>query len=452
MLELLLSIAAFLITLLLLISVHEYGHFITAKALGVKVLAFSLGFGKAIWRRKSKAGTEYRIAMLPLGGYVKLLDENEMDVPKEQRHLAFNRQPLWVRTSVVVAGPLINVLFAILAIWIVWMIGVERVKPVIGEVIGGSIVAKSGVDSGSIIKAVNQKPVQSWQEAALIITEKLGDKDNLIITTINPKGLEKDYVLPLRNWHIDNLQPDPLRSLGIIPAHLMIPAVIYEIEAGSPAAASALAKNDRIIKIDNVAMSDWMDVANFLQSHPDKKVEIVVEQQGKSKAINLKLGHKSSGFKQSGYLGIQIQPPADLASLMFTTRLSPWPAFKKSLTSTWNLISFNFVIIGKLITGKVSLFTIGGPISIYQTSAMAFSQGFVIFLSFLALLSVMLAVVNILPIPGLDGGHLLFFLIEGVTRRPISAAMQGLILRIGIIFLILLMFQATVNDLMRSFS
>ncbi len=351
------NIAVFLITISVLVIVHEWGHFVVARCFKVKVLRFSIGFGKALWRRPSKSGTEYVIALLPLGGYVKLLDEREGPVPDEDKDQAFNRQPFWKRTAIVLAGPLINILFAIIVFTIIWMIGVTQARPIIGEVIPNSIAAESGVPAGGEIVVIGKQTTHDWQSVMLALVRQLGNKGSINFHILSAAANQpQSYSLSITDWVIDPLEPNILKSLGIVPSS---PPILRKVQ-----------------------------------------------------------------FPLGG-------------------------ALIQAVNQVETLVVFNFIAIGKLVSGKISLLSLGGPISIYQTSSIAFSQGVLIYLAFLGIISVMLGCLNILPIPGLDGGHLLFFIIEAIIRRPVSVALQVLILRIGFIFLAVLIFQATINDLMR---
>lgn len=447
-----LSLLAFLITILVLVSVHEFGHFIVAKALGIKVLIFSLGFGPAIVRRRSKAGTEYRIACLPLGGYVKLLDEHEAPVPEHEKAGAFNNQSLWKRAAVVLAGPAINFIFAIVVLWCMWVIGVEQTKPIVGKVISGSIAQQAGLPEGAEILSINAHSTPNWQKLSLALIRQLGSKDQMQLSALNPLNKKiEHYTFQLKNWKVDRFQPDPVKSLGLVPYLPPMPPIINQIKSGSPAANAGLQIGDKLLAINDQAMSDWSEISEFLRDHPNQEIQLSLLRQGRQMTIPVSIGKKLWGLKSYGYLGIMVAPPQWEDKLKQSVRLQPLSALGQALQDTWDFTAFNFIVLGKMITGKISLLSLGGPIAIFETSGMAFVQGLTVYLGFLALISIMLGSLNLLPIPGLDGGHLLFFIIESIIRRPIPLAVQALILRIGVIFLLVLMFQATINDLIRTF-
>jgi len=500
MVSTLLYILAFLVTVLLLVTVHEWGHYWVAKRLGVKVLRFSVGFGKPLWRRISKTGTEYAVAWVPLGGYVKLLDEREGPVPEDEKHLAFNQQSYLVRCAIVLAGPLINILFALLMFWIVWVVGAEQVKTVIGQVIPQSIAAEAGVPENGQIVAVDGKTVNSWSKIIILLVRHLGETDPMKLTVTSSVALGenhhellpdnnrcakqgfaccqgeesrfsplttlhrgcsaetavsssmnsvKTYTLPLKNWRIDEFNPDLLESLGIIPYHPPLPPVIYKIQPDSPAAKSALKVGDKILSIDDQASEDWSDLAKRIHKHPDETLRIVVKRGEEILTFNVLSSWRLENLRPIGYLGVEIAPMTWPDNMRYKAKLPLSSGFIHAAQDVWSFTAFNFIVLQKIVTGKVSLHTLGGPIAIFETAGMAFQQGVVIYIAFLGVISIMLACMNILPIPGLDGGHLLFFAIEKCIGRPISLAVQVLVFRLGMIALLLLIAQATANDLMR---
>lgn len=452
--DILIQLAAFIITILVLVSFHEAGHFTVAKLLGVKVLRFAVGFGKPIYRLHDKSGTEYVIGFIPLGGYVKLLDEREVEVPEKEKHLAFNRQPLWARTLVVLAGPFTNLLFALLAFWLMYMIGIESLRPIIGKVIPHSIAATAGIRPFDQIKQVDGKPTPSLQKVFLAITKRLGETSRLIVVTENPTTKEKtEHVLNLKHWSIDSLNPDPLESLGLKPYQPPLPAVIDEVNEHSPAQQAGLKANDKITQINGQPVEDWYAFVRFIHLHPGAKISVTFTREGIEKQTQLTIDKQVSlNFRTTGYIGVKPKITQMPESMKLLRRYPAGEAFKFAADDTWEYFAFNFIVLKKLVLGQISLNTLGGPIAIFRTADLALRQGVAVFLGFLALISVMLAFINILPIPGLDGGHLLNYLIEFIIRRPLPLSYEVLSIRIGMILLILLMMVATVNDLLRLFS
>lgn len=450
--EIITAILAFLIAILSLITLHEFGHFWVAKRLGVKVLRFSVGFGRPIWRRVGKDGTEYVIAWLPLGGYVRLLDEREGKVARKDLAYAFNRKSLLTRFLILLAGPLTNWLLGIFLFWIVFIIGIEQAKPIIGKVIPNSIAAEAGIHAGDEILKINNQTTQSWQKVLLALIYHVGQDDFLPVTVSNNNTVTT-YQLNLATWEVNGLNPDVFKSLGITPYRPEVPPVIYKILPGSPAAQAGLKIGDRIISVNNLRSANWFDFADIVKDHPGEPITLIIQRDNQLQTIVVTTKTKlANNFKKIGFLGIEMQPVDLPANMKFEIRYPWWQAWKPAFHETVFFSEFNFLVLGKMILGQISLQGLGGPITIFTSANLAFKQGVAIFLSFLALLSITLAVINILPIPGLDGGHLLFLVIEAIRGRPLTLNAQLLLTRLGIIFLIVIMFQATVNDLLRMFS
>ncbi len=454
MIQFLINLLIFLVSVLLLVTVHEFGHFWVARRLGVKVVRFSVGFGRPLVRWCGREGTEYVIALLPLGGYVRLLDERDGgEVSEEDKPRAFNRQSVFKRMLIVLAGPGINVVFAILAFWLMWMIGVERVRPVIGEIVPKSIAEQSGIPRGAEIVSVDGQPTVNWSKINIVLISRVGDSGDLLISARKNLGAApQTYTLRLNNWSLNGLQPDPVKSLGIIPYQPNIPPVIGVVSSGTPAADAGLHVGDRVLTIAGQKVTNWTDILNQIYSRPGQTVQITLERGQQQITLNVNIGRKLSRFKWTGYIGVAPVAVTWPSGMKYQLKYSSGPALLQSLYEIETLAKFNFVVLAKMVKGQVSTQSLGGPISIYQTSSFAFQQGLVIYIGFLGLLSLMLALVNILPIPGLDGGHILFFVIEGIIRRPLSPILQILIIRLGFLFLILIMMQATLNDIFRSFS
>lgn len=451
--DVLIQIVAFLITILVLVSIHEAGHFLVAKLFGIKVVRFSIGFGKPFVRYKDRSGTEYVIAWLPLGGYVSLLDEREMKVPEDQKKFAFNRQPLAVRAAVVIAGPLTNFLFAVLCFWIMFMIGVEAMKPIIGKVAPQSIAAEAGLKDYDQILSVDGKKTPDWQKVVIHVVERLGEKNTMVLTTENTQTHKQHrYVLKLKDWKINPLNPDLLNSLGIQAYRPPLPAILEEVAPSSPAEKSGLKKGDKILFMDDKPVQDWYDFVTYIHNHPNQKVKIKFQQGQKVFTTEVQVTHQRVGLKNYGFIGVKPPKVTIPKNMRVLHQYNAIVALGQGFKETWQFLLFNFTIIKKMILGQISLGNLGGPISLFQTAEIAFLQGIAIFLGFLGLISVMLGFINILPIPGLDGGHLLYYLIELIRGKPLSPAMEVLTIRIGIIILLLIMFIGTFNDILRIFT
>jgi len=450
MLNIVISILGILITILLIVGIHESGHFFVAKLLGIKVLRFSIGFGKPLLKWQDKKGTEYTISAIPLGGYVKMLDETEDVVPANERHYAFNNQPYLKKMAVIAAGPLSNLIFAFLIYWALFMVGFTSIAPIIGKVEPHSIAAEAKVIPQQQIISVDGKPTHNWISVIVDLLSRSGDTDYLKIQTKDQQTQQTQiYLLNLAHWHMEDLKPDPLASLGITPFEPEIPAVIYEILPDSPAAHAGLQVGDKITAIQHQPIADYFAAADLIVKHPKENLVFTIQRQQKTLDIPVTIGSKSNGFfSQRGYLGISphIELPKNLL------RHNKYGAIE-SLSHAWADVStfsrLNFIILGKMVTGKISLKSLGGPITIFQSAGTALNNGLIAFVSFLAFLSISIGIINIIPIPGLDGGHLLLQTIEAITRHPISQKTQLLAFRLGLIFLLLIMFQSLINDILR---
>ncbi len=437
-------------TLLLIIGVHEFSHFLAARLLGIKVLRFSIGFGQTLWSRSDKKGTEYVIAAIPLGGYVKMLDASEGTVLPAEAHLAFNHQPFYKKFLVVLAGPLSNLLLAFVLYWILFMVGYTSISPVIGKIIPHSIAAEANIKPNYEIMQIDHIPTLSWTDVIIRILSRAGDtgKMQIDLKSIHNQAVETAQ-LDLSHWHMDDLKPDPLASLGFLPYEPPIPMIIGEIAADSPAAKAGLKVGDKIIALDGKKINHWIELVTLIDQRPAENIKLTIERDHQQYTIPVLIGyHRDFLFKKQGFLGIspQFEWPKNL---LHNNQYGPVTALSYAWRNTYDFVSMNFQVIGKLITGKMSLQSLGGPISIFQAAGASLHQGIASFLSFLAFLSISIGIINIFPIPGLDGGHLLFQTIEAIIRRPIPAKVLEICYRLGLILLVLLIFQSIINDVFR---
>lgn len=450
MLSFLISIIGIVVTLLLVIGIHEFGHFCAARLLGVKVIRFSIGFGKALWRRYDKKGTEYVIAAIPLGGYVKMLDVNEQTVPENEAHLAFNHQSFYKKFLIVAAGPLSNLVLAFVLYWFLYVVGFTSVAPIVGKVTPHSIAAFAGIKPQAEIISIDHVPTPTWIRVIIGILSRTGDAGNMQIALkpIDSPYVE-NYTLNLTNWHMDNLKPDPLASLGLEPYEPEVPAIISTIAPDSPAEKADLKINDKILAIDGKKIEDWLALITEIDKRPSEKITLTVLRNNIKYNIPVTTDyHRDFVFKKHGFLGISPTfkwPDAFLRK----NKHGPLTALFYAWQNTCDFIYLNLNVIGKLFTGKVSLQSLSGPISIFQTAGTALNQGIAPFISFLAFLSISIGIINIFPIPGLDGGHLLFQTIETLLKRPIPTKILELCYRLGFILILLLIFQSVINDVLR---
>ncbi len=448
----LIAILAFIVAIGILVTFHEFGHFIVARACGVKVLRFSVGFGKSLWSIKDKQGTEYVIAALPLGGYVKMLDEREGPVPADQLSYAFNRKSVWSRFIIVLAGPAFNLLFAIFAYWLMFMIGISGAIPIVGEVKLGSIADKAGIVEKDEIIAVDHHPTRTWAQVAKELMNRLGDKDQLEIETKQPNGQVKSHVLELSNWEFKGSRPDLMHGLGIEPYIPPIPPVILEIMSDEPAEIAGILPGDVITKVDGKPVTQWKDFVNVTTISINQSLNIELKRNEKEITLVLVPRAKENANGEIvGFVGLVVKTEKLPESLQRLERLGPIQALFAATQKTYDYTILSFKIIGKMIVGDIGLRTLSGPITIAQGAGASAVVGIQYYLAFLALISISLGVLNLLPIPVLDGGHLLYYAIEIITRRPVSDKVQMVSFKIGMLLLLFLMTIAFYNDLLRLF-
>lgn len=452
----LITMLAFIIGLGVLITFHELGHFLVARRCGVKILCFSIGFGKALVSRKAKNGTEYRIAMLPLGGYVKMLGERNEVVAPEEKAFAFNQKSVWARIAIVFAGPAFNFIFAFFAYMAVAMIGVQGIAPFIGVVQPHSIADKAGLIPPLEIVAINDKPTSTWKQVLDQITPKIGDKDSLKLSVHAIGSMHiQTYLLALNDWQIDAKHPDLIGSLGIEPLRPEHFAIINSVVPKSAAEKAGLLAQDHIIAIAGMPIHNVNTFISEIERRPSIKTEITVVRGGdQTHPITLFITPDAkiqSDNRLTGHIGVTLKPMVFPKEWIRSHQYSFWKSFKPAYEQTVYYTKLSFNLMGKMIVGKLSPSALSGPISIAQGAGMTFKMGFQYYLSFLALISISLGVINLLPIPLLDGGHLFFYLIEIVIRRPVPQFIQEQATALGILIIAGLMVVSFYNDIMRLF-
>ncbi|MCS1420273.1 sigma E protease regulator RseP [Citrobacter portucalensis] len=449
MLSILWNLAAFIIALGVLITVHEFGHFWVARRCGVRVERFSIGFGKALWRRTDKSGTEYVIAMIPLGGYVKMLDERAEPVAPELRHYAFNNKTVGQRAAIIAAGPIANFLFAIFAYWLVFIIGVPGVRPVVGEITPNSIAAQAQIQPGTELKAVDGIETPDWDAVRLQLVSKIGDEHTTLSVAQFGSNQRQDKTLDLRHWTFEPDKEDPVSSLGMRPRGPQIEPVLSEVQVNSAASKAGLQAGDRIVKVNGQSLTQWMTFVTLVRDNPDTPLALDIERQGSSLSLTLTPDSKQVNGKAEGFAGVvpKVIPLPD--EYKTVRQYGPFSAILEASDKTWQLMKLTVSMLGKLITGDVKLNNLSGPISIAQGAGMSAEFGIIYYLMFLALISVNLGIINLFPLPVLDGGHLLFLAIEKLKGGPVSERVQDFSYRIGSILLVLLMGLALFNDFSR---
>lgn len=448
MLSIFWSLGAFIVALGVLITVHEFGHFWVARRCGVKVERFSVGFGKTLWRRRDRQGTEYVIALIPLGGYVKMLDERVESVPPELRHRSFNNKTVLQRAAIISAGPIANFLFAIFAYWLVFIIGVPGIRPVVGEIVSGSQAAEAQIAPGMELKAVDGIETRDWDAVRMALVSKIGDAE--VTLNVAPFGTDQvsEKRLDLRNWHFEPDKQDPVASLGIRPRGPQVETVLAEVQANSAASKAGLQAGDRIVKVDGQPLDQWQQFVTLVRDNPGKGLVVYVERQGSPVTVTLTPDVKP-GSNAEGFAGVipRIVPLPD--EFKTVRQYGPFAAIGEASGKTWQLMKLTVNMLGKLIVGEVKLNNLSGPISIAQGAGMSAEYGLIYYLMFLALISVNLGIINLFPLPVLDGGHLLFLAIEKIKGGPVSERVQDFSYRIGSVLLVLLMGLALFNDFSR---
>ena len=446
------SAVAFIIALGILISIHEFGHFWVARKVGIKVLRYSIGFGKPLWQRTGKVdNTEFVLAAIPLGGYVKMLDEREGEVAVNERHRAFNRQPLWARSAVVIAGPLANFLLAIVAYWIVMMMGISGVAPLIGAPVPDSAADRAGFKFEDRIVSVNGQPTQTWTDARISLLESsFGDDSVLQVGVEQADGQRSVRELPVTQDQMLKSDGDAVANLGFRTWWPEVEPVVGDLVAGGAADRAGLQIGDKVISVDGQPMQSWRELVDTVQPSAGVALALVVERTGESLNLTLTPEPVEVGDRVVGRIGIMETQSEGLSDKsQVTVKYPPIAAFGEALKRTWNMSILTVRMLGKLVVGQASLDNISGPISIAQYAGQSASIGLDHYINFIALISISLAVLNLLPIPMLDGGHLVYFAAEAVRGKAVSEQVQIWGQQLGIVVLGGLMFLAFYNDIWR---
>ena len=449
----LLSLVSLLVTLGVLITVHEFGHFWVARRLGVKVLRFSIGFGQPLWlHRGQRDGTEYTVAVIPLGGYVRMLDEREGEVDDSEQHRAFNRQPVGYRIAIVAAGPLFNFLFAIVAYSLLFMVGVHDVRPLLDEAVPGSIADAGGFQKGDLVMAVNDQPTLTLHDFRLALFEQSMDG-----SIIQVEVRDFDQRLRVRRLDLRSLQgvadeDDLVARLGLVPWRPHFPAVIDRLKAAGAAERAGFQPGDRILAVDGKDIGDWQEWAAYVRKHPARSLTVQIDRGGRLLTLTAVPDAVEADQGSIGLINAYGKLPDDFnETVQVVIRYGPFKAFAMGTSKTWEMSLFTLRMLGRMLVGKASLANISGPITIAQFAGQSASIGWLAFVSFLALVSISLGVLNLLPVPLLDGGHLLYYFVELVKGSPLSETVQNFGQRLGIMLLVMLMGLAIFNDFARLF-
>lgn len=434
-----------------LIAIHEFGHYFVARKLGVKVLVYSIGFGPTIlkWTSK-KSGIQYQLSALPLGGYVKMLDEREENVAEADLPYAFNRQHPWKRIAIVAAGPLINLIFAILLFWLLFLPSQEQLNTRVGKVLADTPAATAQMQAGDKITAIDGTPATTWEKLNFALVDRVGETGKIQVQA-ERAGEIKTFSLPIQNFLNDQSQ-SPLDVLGFTPYRPQIPAIVSKLSEDGAAIRQGMQEGDQIVAIDGVKMNDWYDVVQVVQASPEKLLKVDVLRNNQIQQLEvMPQGKRDNMGNVSGVLGVQSDPgkiviPEDYKQ---TIQYSPSEALFMAVDKTGQLSSMILNSIVKMVRGLIGFDNLSGPITIAKVAGQSAEMGWQTFISFMALMSVSLGILNLLPIPMLDGGHLVYYFIELIRGKPVSEQIQLVGLKIGMVLLGSMMLLALFNDIMR---
>ena len=460
MIEIIVSVLALIVTLGILVTIHEFGHFWVARRCGVKVLRFSIGMGKAVKSWIGRDGVEYVIAPIPIGGYVKMLGQEDTavadtkEIPISQQHLCFAYKPLWQRMAIVAAGPIANFLLAIFVYWLLNIsYGINGIAPFINGISENSSADLAGLQVGDEIIAVDGEETIIWQQVSLKMLNRLGETGELIVT-VNPydSSTSRDITIPIQAWLGSDIEPDPVTDLGIV--RLEIPARIAEVVTGGRAEGGGLRAGDEIISVNGESILGWSHWVAVIRSNPELALDVIVKR-GESEAgleIRPELVRLGNGTA-IGRIGASVQETA-LSEILDSEMqrhisFNAFTAIQPALQETWDNSVFVLDSIRKMVVGLISVRNINGPITIAQVAGETASYGLEVYLGFLALLSICLGVFNLLPIPVLDGGHLFYYTMEAIMGRPVPERVQAWGLQLGLSLIFGIMILAIYNDINR---
>ena len=443
------TVLALALTLGILVTLHEYGHFWVARRCGVKVLRFSVGFGKPMFSWYDKHGTEFAVAAIPLGGYVKMLDEREGPVPEELRDQAFTSKPPGQRIAIAAAGPVANFIFAIFAYWLLSVVGVTHVAPIVGQIADESVAERVGLQEGMEIHAVDGHRVSSWRDVNMRILERTGEHGSISME-VSEDGARGTVSGELSGWGLSDDTPNPLAEFGITPWRPAVPPVLGQISEGGRAEAAGLQPGDRIVAVNGEAIGSWFELVDFIRNAPEQTLQVTMERNGSEQSLSVTPEARTEESGESiGFVGAGVEAISWPEEVLRDVSYGPFAAIPVALSETWADTRLTLVAIKKMVTGLLSPTNLSGPITIARVAEASVSSGFEDFVRFLAYLSVSLGILNLLPVPVLDGGHIVYYTIEALRGKPLSEQAQAFGLRIGMAMILTLMVFALYNDLMR---
>ncbi|MDA7746173.1 sigma E protease regulator RseP [Psychromonas sp.] len=458
MLDFIWNTASFIVALSILVAIHEYGHFWVARQCGVKVHRFSIGFGKVLFKKLDKHGTEFVIAAIPLGGYVKMLDGRVEEVPEDQQQFAFDKKTVWQRIAIVAAGPLANFLLAIVAFWLMYMIGVNSAKPVVSSVVEGTPVSIVTEQNQFQVTAINGQAVNDWEALNLALISQIGEPSFVMaikpLINDNPQASaslinepSKTYTVSLSNWKYDPKKESIINSLGLVPYSPKVHLIAASVAENSAAKRSGLTVNDKLIAVDGVKLNNWREFVKIIQQNANAPLELLIERNSVKETLLLTPDAREgqNGFLQ-GYIGLAPKVDDYPENFRVSLQYGVVDSLLKGLDKTWQLTELTFSTLVKLVTGDLSVKNLSGPVGIAKGAGMSADYGLAYFLGFIALISINLGIMNLIPLPVLDGGHLMYYFIEAITGKVVSEKVQEFGFKIGVTVLMTFMSIAILND------
>ena len=444
-------LGAFVLALGVLITVHEFGHYAAARLCKVKILRFSVGFGRSLWsRRFGRDGTEWVLAAFPLGGYVKMLDEREGDVAPEELPRAFNRQSVARRSFIVIAGPLANLLLAVVVYWFLFLGGVEEPRPILAAPVAGTLAAEWKLGAGETVRSIAGVPVATWTELRWELLRRVLDRESVTLETIDPAGHIAIHRLDLARLDAAVLDGDLMQAIGLRLARPELPPVLGSIQAGSPAERAGLLAGDRVTAIDGQPIVAWHELAQLIRASVGEPLRIEVRREGESRTFLVTPERVEERGQQVARIGIGVRDDPELRrNALVKVRYGPWISLERAVAQTWDTSILSLRMIGRMLVGEVSVKNVSGPVTIADYAGQSARMGVEHYLRFIALISISLGILNLLPIPVLDGGHLMYYLAEVIKGGPLSERVMEIGQQIGLTLLAMLMALAFYNDINR---